>query len=77
MCQFKTCGCTFWTLILRHFIIEIFIEEEEMKYTFICYTKWSTCKKAKLWLEENNIEFDERPIKENNPTENETERVGR
>jgi len=50
---------------------EILIEEEEMKYTFICYTKWSTCKKAKLWLEENNIEFDERPIKENNPTENE------
>lgn len=42
-----------------------------MKYTFICYTKCSTCKKAKLWLEENNIEFVERPIKENNPTENE------
>jgi arsenate reductase len=42
-----------------------------MKYTFICYTKCSTCKKAKLWLEENNIEFVERPIKGNNPTENE------
>lgn len=42
-----------------------------MKYLFICYTKCSTCKKAKKWLEDNNIEFDERQIKENNPTENE------
>lgn len=42
-----------------------------MKYKFICYTRWSTCKKAKSWLEENNIEFEERPIKEENPTENE------
>lgn len=42
-----------------------------MKYTLICYSKWSTCKKAKAWLEGNNIEFEERSIKENNPTENE------
>lgn len=42
-----------------------------MRYTFICYSKWSTCKKAKGWLEENNIEFEERPIKEQNPNENE------
>lgn len=42
-----------------------------MKNTLICYSKWSTCKKAKAWLEKNNIEFEERPIKENNPTENE------
>lgn len=40
-----------------------------MKYTFICYSRWSTCKKAKSWLEENNIEFAERAIKEDNPTE--------
>lgn len=40
-----------------------------MKNTFICYSKWTTCKKAKSWLEENNIEFEERPIKENNPVE--------
>lgn len=38
---------------------------------FICYSKWSTCKKAKSWLEENNIKFEERPIKEKNPTEDE------
>jgi len=42
-----------------------------MKYEFICYTRWTTCKKAKSWLEESNIEFEERPIKEENPTENE------
>jgi len=42
-----------------------------MQYKFICYTKWNTCKKAKSWLEERNIEFEERPIKEENPTENE------
>lgn len=42
-----------------------------MKNTFICYSKWGTCKKAKAWLIENNIEFNERAIKENNPTEHE------
>jgi len=42
-----------------------------MNYQFICYTKCSTCNKAKKWLEENHIEFKERPIKENNPNENE------
>ncbi len=40
-----------------------------MKYKFICYNKWTTCKKARTWLDENNIEYEERPIKENNPTE--------
>ncbi len=42
-----------------------------MSAQFICYSKCSTCSKAKKWLEENNIEFEERPIKENNPKENE------
>ncbi|WFA09187.1 arsenate reductase family protein [Tissierella sp. Yu-01] len=42
-----------------------------MKYTFICYPKCTTCKKAKDWLDKNNIEYDERNIKENNPNENE------
>jgi arsenate reductase len=35
---------------------------------FICYTKCTTCQKAKKWLEENQISFSERPIKEQNPT---------
>lgn len=39
-----------------------------MKYLFICYPKCSTCKKAKKYLEDNNIEFEERNIKEDNPS---------
>ena len=35
---------------------------------FLCYPKCSTCKKAKKWLEEHNIEFTERHIVEKNPT---------
>lgn len=42
-----------------------------MKNLFICYSKCSTCKKAKKWLDENNIEYNGREIKENNPTESE------
>ena len=39
-----------------------------MKNIFIEYTKCSTCKKAKKWLEENNIEFKDRNIIEETPT---------
>jgi len=39
-----------------------------MKNLFIEYTKCSTCKKAKKWLEENNIEFEDRNIVEETPT---------
>ena len=42
-----------------------------MKNLFIEYPKCSTCKKAKKWLEDNKIEFDDRHIIENNPTEDE------
>ena len=42
-----------------------------MKYKFICYSRCSTCSKAKKWLETNHIEYEERPIKEDNPTEDE------
>ena len=34
----------------------------------LVYRKCSTCQKALKWLEDNQIEFDERPIKEENPT---------
>lgn len=34
----------------------------------LVYRKCSTCMKALKWLEANNIEFDERPIVEKNPT---------
>ena len=35
---------------------------------FVCYPKCSTCKKALNWLDEHNIEFDQRHIVEDNPT---------
>ena len=35
---------------------------------FLCYSKCSTCQKAKKWLDVNGIEYTERPIKEQNPT---------
>lgn len=34
----------------------------------LVYRKCSTCMKALKWLEENHVEFVERPIKEENPT---------
>lgn len=34
----------------------------------LVYRKCSTCMKALKWLEENSIEFEERPIVEQNPT---------
>lgn len=42
-----------------------------MKYLFLEYPKCSTCKKAKKWLKEHNIEFEERHIIEENPTKEE------
>jgi len=35
---------------------------------FVHYPRCSTCKKAKKWLEENNIEFTAKDIVEDNPT---------
>ena len=35
---------------------------------FVCYPKCSTCKKAQTWLDENNIEYEIRDIKTDNPT---------
>ena len=39
-----------------------------MKPLVLVYRKCSTCIKALNWLEGNNIQFEERPIKEQNPT---------
>ena len=38
---------------------------------FLQYPKCTTCKKAKKWLEENNISFNDRNIAEQNPTKEE------
>lgn len=42
-----------------------------MKNIFIQYQKCSTCQKAKKWLEENGIEFTDRNIINETPTEKE------
>ena len=34
---------------------------------FVDYPKCSTCKKAMNWLDEHNVEFDQRHIVEDNP----------
>ena len=34
---------------------------------FICYPKCTTCQKAKKWLDEHNINYEERHIAEDNP----------
>ena len=39
-----------------------------MKNLFLEYPKCSTCKKAKKWLEENKVDFDDRNIVEENPS---------
>lgn len=38
---------------------------------FICYPRCTTCQKAKKWLDDNNIEYELRDIKADNPTLNE------
>ena len=42
-----------------------------MKVLFVEYPKCSTCQKAKKWLIDNNIDFEDRHIVENTPTESE------
>lgn len=38
---------------------------------FVEYPKCSTCQKAKKWLDDNGVKYDDRHIKDNNPTFNE------
>lgn len=42
-----------------------------MKVLFLNYPKCSTCKKAKKWLDDNGIEYENRDIVLNNPTSKE------
>jgi len=44
-----------------------------MRFQFVCYPKCTTCQKAKKWLNDNGIDYDERHIKEQNPSEVELE----
>ncbi len=43
--------------------------------TFIYYPKCSTCKKAETFLKNNNISYQLRNIKENNPTKKELDNL--
>lgn len=43
----------------------------EIMLKFICYPKCTTCQKAKAWLDNNNVEYELRDIKLDNPTEQE------
>lgn len=45
------------------------MEAIKMQITILCYDKCSTCQKALKWLNERNIDYLVRPIKEQNPTE--------
>ena len=42
-----------------------------MSMLFLEYPKCTTCKKAKKWLEDHGAEFEDRDIKEKNPTKEE------
>lgn len=39
-----------------------------MKPTVLCYSKCTTCKRALAWLDEQGVEYEVRPIKEENPS---------
>ena len=38
---------------------------------FVCYPKCTTCQKARKWLEEQGISYEERDIKTENPQKEE------
>lgn len=42
-----------------------------MKYLFLQYPQCSTCRNARKWLTEHGIDFEDRPIVEQKPTEEE------
>ena len=43
----------------------------QMDMTVLCYKKCSTCQKALKWLDANGIKYEERPIKEEHPSQEE------
>ena len=42
--------------------------EREIMIKFICYSKCTTCQRAKKWLDDNKIEYELRDIKLDNPS---------
>lgn len=53
---------------MKHYLpsIKVYLEREIM-IKFICYPKCTTCQRAKKWLDDNNIEYELRDIKLDNP----------
>lgn len=43
-------------------------KKEAIRMLFLEYPKCSTCQKAKKWLDEHQISYEDRHIEENNPT---------
>ena len=43
-------------------------KKEAIRMLFLEYPKCSTCQKAKKWLDEHQISYEDRHIVENNPT---------
>jgi arsenate reductase len=43
-------------------------KKELIMIKFICYPKCTTCQKAKQWLDDNNVAYELRDIKLDNPT---------
>ncbi|MFW2490146.1 arsenate reductase family protein [Clostridium chromiireducens] len=39
-----------------------------MSYLFVEYPKCTTCRRAKKWLDENKVDYEDRHIADNNPT---------
>ena len=46
----------------------LILSRSENMLKFICYPKCTTCQKARKWLDENNIEYEFRDIKSENPS---------
>ena len=62
----------FYPLIISNMNYRVYsMVEKKYEITnllFVNYPKCSTCRKAKNWLDEHNIEYDSRHIIEDNPT---------
>lgn len=52
----------------QHENIIYFVKGRNAMNEFICYPKCTTCQKAKKWLDDHNIEYTFRDIKEDNPS---------
>ena len=53
---------------LPQMLVRVFEIKEKTMIKFVCYSKCTTCQKAKKWLDDNKIEYKLRDIKEDNPS---------